>query len=99
PRRYPSSCPTRRSSDLQVLPDVMAGFQGPLAGLLTGMGWAARAGATHMLSVACDTPFLPHDLAQRLRHDLNHSGAEIAVARDREDRKSTRLNSSHDQTS
>ena len=34
--------------------------------------------------MACDTPFLPHDLAHRLRHDLNHSGADIAVARDRE---------------
>jgi molybdopterin-guanine dinucleotide biosynthesis protein A len=63
-----------------VLPDVIPGFQGPLAGLLTGMTWAAQAGATHILSTACDTPFLPHDLVQRLGEELGHG--EIAIARD-----------------
>ena len=63
-----------------VLPDVIGGFLGPLAGLLTGMTWAARAGATHVLSVACDTPFLPLDLAQRLGAGL--TGGDIAIARD-----------------
>ncbi|MBA2590365.1 MAG: molybdenum cofactor guanylyltransferase MobA [Alphaproteobacteria bacterium] len=63
-----------------VLPDVLAGFQGPLAGLLTGMAWAAQAGATHVLSVACDTPFLPPDLSQRLGAGL--SRGDIAIARD-----------------
>lgn len=63
-----------------VLPDVIAGFQGPLAGLLTGMRWAAEAGASHLLSVACDTPFLPPDLVERLGAGL--SGGEIAIARD-----------------
>lgn len=63
-----------------VLPDVMAGFQGPLAGLLTGMTWAARAGAAHVLSVACDTPFLPLDLVQRLGADI--ADGDIAIARD-----------------
>lgn len=63
-----------------VMPDVIAGFQGPLAGLLTGMTWAARAGAAHVLSVACDTPFLPLDLAQRLGASL--ADGDIAIARD-----------------
>ena len=63
-----------------VLPDTLAGFQGPLAGLLTGMAWAAQSGATHVLSVACDTPFLPSDLSQRLGAALTHS--DIAIARD-----------------
>ena len=63
-----------------VLPDLVAGFQGPLAGLLTGMTWAARTGATHVLSVACDTPFLPLDLVQRL--DADRADGEIAIARD-----------------
>src|SRR4051812_33159672 len=65
-----------------VLPDVIGGFQGPLAGLLTGMRWAAQAGASHMISVACDTPFLPHDLVQRLYAGLG--GNEIAIACDLE---------------
>ena len=63
-----------------VLPDVIDGFQGPLAGLLTGMRWAAQAGAAHLLSVACDTPFLPLDLATRLGAGL--SRGDIAIARD-----------------
>ena len=63
-----------------VLPDVISGFQGPLAGLLTGMTWAAQSGATHVASVACDTPFLPHDLVQRLGAGL--AVGEIAIARD-----------------
>lgn len=65
-----------------VLPDVMPGFQGPLAGLLTGLRWARQThpGATHILSAACDTPFLPHDLAARLGEGLGAS--DIAIARD-----------------
>lgn len=65
---------------LPVAGDVTGGFQGPLAGLLTGMRWAQ--GATHMLSVACDTPFLPHDLAARLAEALTN--ADIAIAADSE---------------
>jgi len=67
-----------------VLPDKTEGFQGPLAGLLTGMTWARKAhpGATHILSAACDTPFLPPDLAQRLGEGLTATG--IAIARDPE---------------
>lgn len=67
-----------------VLPDTMAGFQGPLAGLLTGMTWARKThpGATHLLSAACDTPFLPLDLATRLGEGL--AATDIAIARDQE---------------
>lgn len=67
-----------------VLPDVMTGFQGPLAGLLTGMRWAGQShpSATHILSVACDTPFLPPDLAQRLGDGL--AATDIAIARDQD---------------
>ncbi len=69
---------------LPVLADGTAGFQGPLSGLLTGLTWARRhhPGATHLLSVACDTPFLPHDLVLRLAAAL--PGAGIAIAADAE---------------
>jgi molybdopterin-guanine dinucleotide biosynthesis protein A len=71
-----------------VAADVTRGFLGPLAGLLTGMVWAHThyPGATHLLSVACDTPFLPANLAARLEESLTSSGAEIAIACDQEDR-------------
>lgn len=51
---------------LRVLPDPVAGHPGPLAGLLAAMEWAAALGATEVLSVPGDAPFLPGDLARRL---------------------------------
>ena len=51
---------------LPVRADAMPGHLGPLAGLLTGMHWAEEMSATHLLTVSCDTPFLPHDLAERI---------------------------------
>jgi molybdopterin-guanine dinucleotide biosynthesis protein A len=69
-----------------VIADAIAGFPGPLAGILAGLLWARthHPGASHVLSVPCDTPFLPQDLVERLSGDLAQSRAEIAVARDSE---------------
>jgi molybdopterin-guanine dinucleotide biosynthesis protein A len=71
-----------RDFGLPVRPDTLPHRPGPLAGILAGLLWAAEHGATQLVTVPCDTPFLPHDLVQRLRHDLRRSGAEIAVVRD-----------------
>ncbi len=70
---------------LATLPDPVTGFQGPLAGILTGMLWARahHPRVTHLLSVPCDTPFLPRDLVLRLTEALE-SDAGIAIARDPE---------------
>jgi molybdopterin-guanine dinucleotide biosynthesis protein A len=68
--------------ELAVLPDVIAGFQGPLAGLLTGMLWSRRRypRQAYILSVAGDVPFLPHDLVARLSWTLMDQKADIAIA-------------------
>jgi molybdopterin-guanine dinucleotide biosynthesis protein A len=68
-----------------ILADCVPGYQGPLAGLLTGMLWARQhyGHATRLLSVPCDCPYLPADLAARLANALTGDG-EIAVARDSE---------------
>ncbi|WP_412048827.1 molybdenum cofactor guanylyltransferase MobA [Hoeflea sp. Naph1] len=51
---------------LPVLPDTIGGHVGPLAGVLTGLEWAAKLpGITHIVSAATDTPFLPLDLVDR----------------------------------
>jgi molybdopterin-guanine dinucleotide biosynthesis protein A len=50
---------------LPVLADPVPD-QGPLAGLLQGLEWAAGCGAEALLSVPGDTPFVPRDLAARL---------------------------------
>lgn len=54
---------------LPVLPDVVEGFAGPLAGVLTGMVWARAQvpGAVWLMTAATDTPFFPADLVERLR--------------------------------
>ncbi|WP_338765941.1 gephyrin-like molybdotransferase Glp [Massilia sp. METH4] len=60
-----------------VLPDELAGFEGPLAGLQTGL----RHCATPLLAtVPCDSPFVPEDLVQRLREALRAQDADLAMA-------------------
>ncbi|MCT4682998.1 MAG: molybdenum cofactor guanylyltransferase [Roseicyclus sp.] len=51
---------------LPVIPDGAEGGQGPLAGILAAMDWAAAQGAARVLTAPVDTPFLPEDLAARL---------------------------------
>jgi molybdopterin molybdotransferase len=63
----------------RVIADTLADFQGPLA----GMAAALRVATTpYVLSVPCDAPAVPPDLAQRLLTALQRDGAELAVAHD-----------------
>lgn len=68
---------------LPVVPDVVGGFAGPLAGVLTGLEWAAdhAPGCRWVASFATDAPFLPADLVARLLRALEADGADIACAR------------------
>lgn len=52
---------------LPVVADSIAGFPGPLAGVLAGLDWAAAQGADTIVTVAADTPFFPCDLVPRLQ--------------------------------
>ena len=61
-----------------VVRDAVGGFAGPLAGLHAGMTVAAT---THVVTVPCDSPFLPHDLVSRLASALAKDDAQLAVAR------------------
>ena len=49
-----------------VLPDGGFAGEGPLAGVLAGLDWAAGLGAEALLTVPGDTPFIPHGLATAL---------------------------------
>ena len=73
-----------RAFGFGVRADAVPGRLGPLAGVLTGLLWAREMSATHLLTVPCDTPFLPHDLVEQLYLDLYRSQADIAMARDPE---------------
>jgi molybdopterin-guanine dinucleotide biosynthesis protein A len=68
--------------NLPVVADAVAGFPGPLAGILAGLDWVAanRPGALWMLSAASDCPFLPRDLVNRLDCARRVENAPLAVA-------------------
>lgn len=67
---------------LPVVADSVAGFAGPLAGILAGMEWAERHAPDlpWLLSMASDTPFFPTDLAARLLAAATAQQADLAVA-------------------
>ena len=67
---------------LPVIADGVAGFPGPLAGILAGLDWAAanRPDVAWVLSAAADCPFLPRDLVARLYHARTEQNAQLAVA-------------------
>ena len=60
-----------------VVPDQWSDFPGPLAGVHAGLQVSAH---PLLVTVPCDSPFLPADLVFRLWTALTVQGAEIAVA-------------------
>jgi molybdopterin-guanine dinucleotide biosynthesis protein A len=67
-----------RAMGYPVVPDAVGGFAGPLAGLHAGMTAARRA---FVVTVPCDSPFVPTDLVVRLAADLERERAQLAVAK------------------
>ena len=64
-----------------VIPDVLQGYQGPLAGFASGM----RAATTpYIVTLPCDGPFSAPDLVARLATALQNMHADISVAHDGE---------------
>ena len=64
-----------------VVPDLLQGYQGPLAGFASGM----RAATTpYIVTLPCDGPFSAPDLVKRLATALQSMHADIAVAHDGE---------------
>ena len=60
-----------------VWQDEMQGFAGPLAGLQTGL---VHCETDYLVTVPCDSPFLPTDLVARLAAGLEANNADLAVA-------------------
>lgn len=63
---------------LPVVPDAVGGFAGPLAGLHAGL---AAARTDWVVTVPCDSPFLPADLVARLAAGVACGTARVAMAR------------------
>lgn len=67
---------------LPVIRDVVEGFAGPLAGVLSGLEWAAaeRPDAAHVATMPTDAPFFPEDLVARMMAAMKRDGADLACA-------------------
>jgi molybdopterin-guanine dinucleotide biosynthesis protein A len=74
-----------QSYGLPVVADVVDGFAGPLAGVLTGLRWAEinAPQCEWLLSVPTDAPFVPQNLATSLRQKISAQGAQLACATSR----------------
>ncbi len=62
----------------RVVGDEIGGFAGPLAGLHAGLGANVH---PFLVTVPCDSPFLPPDLVARLHAALIANHADLAVAK------------------
>jgi len=65
-----------------VWPDTLDDYAGPLAGFMTGL---ERCETPYLLTVPCDTPMFPLDLAQRMAAAFDDPDTEIAMAAAREE--------------
>jgi molybdopterin-guanine dinucleotide biosynthesis protein A len=71
------------SCGLPVVADDIAGFAGPLAGVLAGLDWVDSRHPTieWVLSSPGDCPFLPRDLVERLHAARREADVPLACAR------------------
>jgi molybdopterin-guanine dinucleotide biosynthesis protein A len=67
-----------RTLGVRGVSDAIGNFAGPLAGLHSGLSVSRR---PYLVSVPCDSPFLPDDLVARLYAGLLGAGADVAVAK------------------
>jgi len=67
---------------LPVVADGVPGHAGPLAGVLTGLDWAAEnaPGAAYVATFPTDAPFLPRDMVARFLAAIEDAGADMACA-------------------
>jgi molybdenum cofactor guanylyltransferase len=70
-----------RALGFPVVMDGVAGFQGPLAGILAA---GRQASSDWLLVCPCDTPLLPLDLGARLRAAAEQRVVSVALAHDGE---------------
>jgi len=66
--------------NLQIVPDSIPDFAGPLSGVLAGLDHAAETGHSHIVSAAADTPFFPCDLVPHLLQAAESSGLALAAS-------------------
>ena len=65
----------------KVIGDQITGFVGPLAGMAAAIQYCD---SQYILSVPCDTPWIPADLAHRMLEAIEDEQADVCVAHDGE---------------
>lgn len=71
------SLETYQSFGVPVYPDVLSDYAGPLAGFVTGL---THCTTPWLLTVPCDSPCFPEDLALRMAAVADQSPATIIIA-------------------
>lgn len=64
-----------------LIADRLEGYRGPLMGLYTGLTNPYLSSAEYLLTVPCDGPFMPSNLATKLRVLIMAQKADIACIR------------------
>jgi molybdenum cofactor guanylyltransferase len=67
---------------LEVVPDSIDGYAGPLAGVLAGLEWAENnvPDVSWVASFATDAPFIPKNMVLRLSQAIEVNNTEMACA-------------------
>ncbi len=73
------NCSTYERFGYPLVSDSLPGRPGPLAGLLSAM---QQSESDYVLSVPCDTPYLPTDLLSRMCQSLQQHGSEVCSVSD-----------------
>jgi molybdopterin-guanine dinucleotide biosynthesis protein A len=61
-------------ANIETIPDADPG-EGPIAGVLSALGWAGPSGYSAIATFPCDAPFFPDDLVARLRAAMSRNGS------------------------
>ena len=76
-----SNDPQYAALGLPIIPDVVEGFQGPLAGIHAGLKWLqGQPDRDWLATFACDTPFVPTDCVDRLWKSVQGEDSQAAIA-------------------
>lgn len=66
----------------QIIEDPIKGHLGPLAGILASLNWAHTLNQKWVLTLPCDTPFLPKNIVgEMIKAKNNDSSLDLVVAR------------------
>ncbi len=63
--------------DYPVISDTLSGYCGPLAGIASAL---QHCQTDYLVTVPCDSPFIPEDLVMRLAANMQKQKSEISVA-------------------